>query len=85
MYQLSWNVFNNGISGLRATTWIGDVPSTPDSITPMISTSSAATQNIYRAIFPYIDKQFPSEVTLEMRFRQNLVQQATHDFPVQQK
>ncbi|MFZ2079407.1 MAG: hypothetical protein WAV38_22710 [Xanthobacteraceae bacterium] len=85
MYQLSWNIFNKGISDLRATTWTGETPSAPDSITPMISTSTAATQSIYRAIFPYIEKQFPSATTFEMRFRQNMVQQATHDFPVRQK
>lgn len=85
MYQLSWNVFNKGISDLRATTWNGDIPSTPDSIAPMIATSSAATQNIYKAIFPYIKKQFPSEMTFESRFMQKQIQQATRDYPVQKK
>jgi hypothetical protein len=85
MYQLSWNVFDKGISDLRATTWSGDTPSTPDSITPMIATSSAATQNIYRAIFPYIEKQLPSEMTFQARFMAQQVQHATHDYPVQPK
>jgi hypothetical protein len=85
MYQLSWNVFNKGISDLRATTWSGDTRGTPDSIAPMIATSSAATQNVYRAIFPYIDKQFPSEMTFENRFMQKQVQQAARDYPVQKK
>lgn len=85
LYQLDWNLFNKGIGDLRATTWNGDTPSSPDSITPMIATSSAATQNIYKAIIPYIKKQLPSEVTFEMRFRQTLIQQAGRDYPVQKK
>jgi hypothetical protein len=84
MYQLSWNVFNKGVSDLRATTWNGDNATTPDSIAAMISTSSAATQNIYKAIFPYIDKQYPSELMFQNRFMQKQVQHATHDYPVQQ-
>jgi hypothetical protein len=82
-YQLSWNVFNKGIDDVRATTWKGDEPTSPDSITPMIATSSAATQNIYKAIMPYIDKQLPSKKTLETRFMQAQVQQVTRDYPVQ--
>jgi hypothetical protein len=85
LYQLAWNLFNKGIDDVRQTTWKGDDPQPPDNITPMIATSSAATQTIYKTIIPYIDQQLPSEVTLEMRFKQSLVQQATHDYPVQRK
>lgn len=85
LYQLSWNLFNKGIDDLRATTWNGDTPNSPDSITPMIATSTAATQNIYKAIIPYIKKQLPSEVTFEMRFMEAKIQQAGRDYPVQKK
>ncbi len=83
LYQLNWNLFNKGIDDVRATNWNGDIPSTPDSVTPMIATSSAATQNIYKAIIPYIEKQFPSKIALQTRFMQTQVQQATRDYPAQ--
>jgi hypothetical protein len=83
LYKLCWNLFNNGLRDLRATTWAGDTPNSPDSVTPMIATSSAATQNIFKTIIPYIDEQLPSEKTFEMRFMQMQVQQASHDYPVQ--
>lgn len=85
LYQLMWNLFNKGIDDVRRTTWTGDDANSPDSITPMIATSSTATQDMYKTIIPYIDKQLPSEVTFEMRYRQTQMQQATHDYPVQQK
>jgi hypothetical protein len=84
-YQLSWNVFNKGIGDVRATTWKEDEPTSPDSITPMIATSSAAMQNIYKAIMPYIDKQLPSKKALEARFMQTKAQQINRDYPTQKK
>jgi hypothetical protein len=48
-YQLSWNLFNKGIDDVRATTWSGDSPSTPDTITPMIDASSTAMSDVRRA------------------------------------
>lgn len=85
LYQLNWNMFNKGIDDLRSTTWKGDVPSTPSSVTPMIATSSTATQNIYKAIIPYVAKQLPSTIAMQTRFMATQVQQATRDYPVQKK
>jgi hypothetical protein len=85
LYQLSWNLFNKGIDDVRATTWTGDDLNTPDSITPMIAASSAATQNMYNSIIPYVDKQLPSRVTFEISFMQKRVQEAKHDYPARGK
>jgi hypothetical protein len=85
LYQLSWNMFDKGINDVRAMTWAGDTPNAPDTIGPMIATSSAATQNMYRAIVPYIDRQLPSEKALEAAFLGKVRQQAERDYPVQQK
>lgn len=84
-YQLSWNMLNKSIDDVRATTWKGDIPSTPDSITPLISTSDAATQAMYRVVIPYIDKQMPSEVELEARFENKRQEQAEQDYPTPQE
>lgn len=85
LYQLNWKLFDKGIDDLRATKWNGDVPSTPDSVAPMIATSSAATQNIYNAIIPYVARQLPSTIALYTRFMASQVQQATRDYPLQKQ
>ena len=84
-YQLCWNVFNKSIDDVRATTWKGDVLNAPDSITPMISTSDTATQNMFRDVISYIDKQLPSEIELETRYFDERHREILHDYPVQRK
>lgn len=85
LYQLCWNVFNKSIDDVRATTWKGDVLNAPDSITPMISTSDTATQNMFRDVISYIDKQLPSEIELETRYFDERHREILHDYPVQRK
>ena len=85
LYQLAWNLFNKGIDDVRGTTWKGNNAVAPDNITPMVAVSSAATQNMYKTVIPFIDEQFPSEGTLEMRFMQEQNQLAQHDYPVRGK
>jgi hypothetical protein len=85
LYQLAWNLFNKGIDDVRGTTWKGNNAVAPDNITPMVAASSAVTQNMYKTVIPFIDEQFPSEGTLEMRFMQEQNQLAQHDYPVRGK
>jgi hypothetical protein len=85
LYQLCWNLFNKGLDDVRATTWKDDTPNSPDSITPMISVSSAATQSMFKVIIPYIDQQLPSKVALEARFKAKQRREAEQDYPVQQQ
>ena len=79
------SVFNKSLDDVRATTWKGDLLNAPDSITPMISASDTATQNMFKAIIPYIDKQLPSEIELETRYLDKRKRQAVDDYPVQRK
>jgi hypothetical protein len=51
----------------------------------MIAASSAATQNMYNSIIPYVDKQLPSRVDFEIRFMQKRMQEAQYDYPTQRK
>jgi hypothetical protein len=85
LYQLCWNVFTKSIDDVRTTTWKGDLPNAPDSITPMIASSDTATQNMFRAIIPYIDNQLPSEIQLETQYLDERRRQTLHDYPVQRK
>jgi hypothetical protein len=85
LYQLSWNLFAKSLDEVRGTTWNGDTPNSPDSINPMIATSSAATQNMYKTIVPYIEQQFPSEGTFETKYLAKVNRQARQDSPVKQK
>jgi hypothetical protein len=85
LYQLTWNLFNKGIDDVQGTTWRDDNAVAPDNVTPMVAASDVATQNIYKTVIPFIDEQFPSEKTLEMRFMRDQNQLAQHDYPVQGK
>ena len=84
LYQFSWNAFDKGLKDLRATTWTGDKPNTPDSIGPWVSSSSAAIQNIYKTVIPFIDKNVPSDAQVETSFMARQAQDASKDYPVRQ-
>ena len=85
LYRLCWLLFDKGLDDVRATAWKNDTPSSPDSVTPIVSASSAATQNMFKVVIPYIEQQLPSKVALEARFKAKQRQQAEHDYPTQQK
>jgi hypothetical protein len=82
LYQISWNAFDKGMRDLRATTWTGDKPNTPDSISPWVSSSSAAIQSIYKTVVPFIDKNVPSDAQIETSFMARQAQNASTDYPV---
>ncbi len=84
LYQLSWNAFDKGMKDLRATTWTGDKPNTPESIGPWVSSSSAAIQNIYKTVIPFIDKNVPSDAQIETSFMARQAQNVSTDYPVKQ-
>jgi hypothetical protein len=81
-HLLSWNLYRIGVADARATTWVGDEPRAPDNLTPMIENSSAAIQNMYKAIIPYVDTNYRSSKEFEVAFMQKMNQDAARDFPV---
>jgi hypothetical protein len=84
LYQLSWNAFDKGMKDLRAITWTGDKPNMPESIGPWVSSSSAAIQNMYKTVIPFIDKNVPSDAQIEASFMAKQAQNASKDYPVKQ-
>jgi hypothetical protein len=79
-YQLSYLRLNKEIDDTRATRWKGDTPDMPDSVSPAIEVSGVSMQQMWTAIVPYIDKQFPSEKTFEAAYlaRLNAATQREH-------
>jgi hypothetical protein len=80
-YQLVWMSFTNGIADIRATTWVGDTPNTPDTISSAVASSSNSMQQMWRVTIPYIDKQMPSEKQLEMAYRQKFNEAVEQEYP----
>ena len=55
--------------------------SSPNSIGPWVASSSAAIQQMYSVIIPFITKNLPSEAEVESSFMQEAAQNAAQDYP----